>query len=86
MEWQLSHNSTTRNWLDRAHGVVRGGHRKRSDDQPRPTLIPPDPDHTREKLEFKPLGQDVARRRYWIVDGKYHAFEVGDPFFPPAVV
>ncbi|KAG9018215.1 hypothetical protein FRB90_011850 [Tulasnella sp. 427] len=68
VEWQLSHNATFRNWLDRAHGVVRGGHRKRSDDQPRPTLVPPDPEHTKDKLDYKPLGQDIARKRYWIVD------------------
>ncbi|KIO31871.1 hypothetical protein M407DRAFT_67364 [Tulasnella calospora MUT 4182] len=80
VEWQLSHNSTTRNWLDRAHGVVRGGHRKRSDDQPRPTLVPPDPEHTREKLEFKPLGQDAARRRYWTVDDSPRIYISGNPW------
>ncbi|KAG9051303.1 hypothetical protein FS837_009570 [Tulasnella sp. UAMH 9824] len=80
VEWQLSHNPTTRNWLDRAHGVVRGGHRKRSDDQPRPTLVPPDPEHTRDKLEFKPLGQDAARRRYWLVDDSPRIYISGNPW------
>ncbi|KAG8864061.1 hypothetical protein FRB96_006934 [Tulasnella sp. 330] len=80
VEWQLSHNSEIRSLLDRAYGVVRGGHRKRADDAPRPALVPPDPEHTKEKLEVEPLGQDLSKRRYWVFDDSPRIYISGNPY------
>ncbi|KAG9001913.1 hypothetical protein FRB94_004445 [Tulasnella sp. JGI-2019a] len=80
VEWQLSHNAEIRGLLDRAYGVVRGGHRKRADDAPRPALVPPDPEHTKEKLEIEPIGQDLSKKRYWVIDDSPRIYMSGNPF------
>lgn len=67
MEFQLCHSADIKKSIDVAWGVGKNTHRKKdpsappaaSDDAPR-----------LEDLQLLPIGQDLKRRRYWVVDGE----------------
>lgn len=68
VELQLSHGPEIRKTIDNAWGIVHNKHRKKEVPDP-PPLDPSDP-NSMESLQFVPIGQDNARKRYWVVDGQ----------------
>jgi hypothetical protein len=66
VEYQLTHSSQIRDLLDRAWGVRALQHKKKE-----PESAPPasDDPYSQKSLLHEPLGQDISRRRYWVVDG-----------------
>lgn len=66
VEWQLSHNPLIREKLDQAWGVRHNAHKKDS-----PLVMPPPPEHpeSKQNLQLNPIGMDILKRRYWVVDG-----------------
>lgn len=69
VEWQLSHCPHIREKIDVAWGVQHNLHKRKPGD---PITKPPPPEDpgSKEKLMLVPVGQDVGKRRYWIVDGE----------------
>ncbi|KAI0275019.1 hypothetical protein BC834DRAFT_1037602 [Gloeopeniophorella convolvens] len=67
VELQLVHSAGVKSLIDRAWGVSHGKHRKK---EPTDVAVPdPSDPHSREGLSYSPVGQDSARKRYWVVDG-----------------
>ncbi|KDQ63282.1 hypothetical protein JAAARDRAFT_29299 [Jaapia argillacea MUCL 33604] len=65
VELQLSHAPEIKGIIDRAWGVVHNKHKK----QDKPAAAPePAESANQEKLQMIPIGQDIARKRYWIAD------------------
>ena len=65
MELQLSHSSEIKKMIDTAWRVARAPPKKKdpangSDNGPQ-----------LEDLQLLPIGQDLKRRRYWVVDGEH---------------
>ena len=65
MELQLSHSSEIKKMIDTAWRVARAPPKKKdpangSDNGPQ-----------LEDLQLLPIGQDLKRKRYWVVDGEY---------------
>jgi hypothetical protein len=54
--------------IDLAWGVKAAKHQKKAD---KDANAPPPPDHpeSKECLRLDPYGQDVNRKRYWVLDG-----------------
>lgn len=67
MELQLEHNADIKTTIDLAWGVQHNKHKKKEAQD-----IPPDPTDPKSKqnLQLVPIGQDMQRKRYWVVDGK----------------
>ncbi|KZT30830.1 hypothetical protein NEOLEDRAFT_1174197 [Neolentinus lepideus HHB14362 ss-1] len=65
VELQLCHGAEIKANIDRAWGVVHNKHKKLA---PEPALDPSNP-NSQENLQLLPIGQDVARKRYWVADG-----------------
>jgi hypothetical protein len=55
-----------KNTIDRAWGVVHSKHKKKE-----PSTAPPEASDpkSQERLQQIPIGQDMHRKRYWVVDG-----------------
>src|ERR1700722_5866121 len=66
VEMQLTHAPDIKNTIDRAWGVVHNKHKKKDT-----TTAPPESNDStnQERLQQIPVGQDIHRKRYWIVDG-----------------
>lgn len=65
MELQLSHSSEIKKMIDAAWRVARAPPKKKdpatgSDNGPQ-----------LEDLQLLPIGQDLKRRRYWVIDGEH---------------
>lgn len=52
--------------IDRAWGVIHNKHKKH---EMTPAPPPPEDPCSQESLLFNPIGQDLERRRFWVVDG-----------------
>ncbi|KAI6047940.1 hypothetical protein EDC04DRAFT_2555996 [Pisolithus marmoratus] len=65
VELQLQHSHEIKGIIDRAWGVTQNKYKKKD-----VTNAPPDPADakSRENLQLVPIGQDCARKRYWVVD------------------
>lgn len=68
MELQLSHSVDIKARIDRAWGVSQSKSKKK--DPPANHKDSSEAD-TYQDLHFIPLGQDIDRKRYWVVDGLY---------------
>ena len=66
VELQLTHSLEIKGLIDRAWGVVHNKHKK---NETTPNQPPPSDPHSQENLQLLPLGQDIQRKRYWVVDG-----------------
>ena len=66
VELQLEHNADIKNTIDLAWGVQHNKHKKKEAQD-----LPPDPTDPKSKprLQLVPIGQDMQRKRYWVVDG-----------------
>lgn len=65
MELQLSHSSEIKKMIDAAWRVARAPPKKKdaatgSDNGPQ-----------LQDLQLLPIGQDLKRKRYWVIDGEY---------------
>lgn len=67
MELQLEHNADIKNTIDLAWGVQHNKHKKKEAQD-----LPPDSNDPKSKqnLQLVPIGQDMQRKRYWVVDGQ----------------
>lgn len=89
VEIQLCHSIEIKRIIDRAWGVVHNKHKKSETTESRPPASDP---QSQENLQLVPLGQDIQRKRYWVIDGVYSLF-LASPFesfictyLPPGVV
>ena len=66
VEMQLQYALDIKNAIDRAWGVTINKSKKKD-----PTLLPPGAEDPKsvEHLQLVPLGQDMDRKRYWVIDG-----------------
>ncbi|KAI0319786.1 hypothetical protein OF83DRAFT_1281691 [Amylostereum chailletii] len=78
VELQLSHSPAIKDTIDRAWGVMHNKHKKKDPLDP-PPLDPNDPG-SMENLQFIPLGQDTARKRYWVVDDSPRVYISSNPW------
>lgn len=67
VDLQLIHNADIKGSLDTAWGVAINKHKK--GDTAATVPDPTDP-KSRENLTLAPIGEDISRIRYWVVDGK----------------
>lgn len=76
VELQLEHNAEIKNTIDLAWGVQHNKHKKREAQD-----VPPDPSDpkSKQKLQLNPIGQDIQRKRYWVVDGPCIFFQYSNP-------
>ncbi|KAF8338290.1 uncharacterized protein EI90DRAFT_3286950 [Cantharellus anzutake] len=79
VEWQLTHCVAIRGIIDTAWGVKAAKHTKKTDKQ---AVAPPPPDNPNsyENLRMIPIGQDSARKRYWIVDDSPRIYMSKNPW------
>ena len=80
MELQLSHSTEIKKMIDAAWRVPRAPPKKKdpaNGSENGPQL---------EELQLLPIGQDLKRKRYWIVDGEYSfCFRSLDVFSQPSL-
>lgn len=67
MEFQLCHSPDIKRSIDAAWGVGKNTHRKKNPDA---TVSVAEDGPRVEDLQLLPIGQDLKRRRYWVVDGE----------------
>ncbi|KAJ7631142.1 hypothetical protein FB45DRAFT_917623 [Roridomyces roridus] len=77
VELQLCHNQEIKNTIDRAWGVSHTKHKKKDETSAPP---PPDDPHSREQLQFIPLGQDSLKRRFWAPDDSPRLYVSTNPW------
>jgi hypothetical protein len=68
VEFQLCHSADIKKAIDTAWGVGKNTHRKKD---PTATTATVDDGPRLEDLQLIPVGQDLKRRRYWVIDGMY---------------
>ena len=66
VELQLCHSSDIKAVIDRAWGVIHNKHKKH---ETTPAPPPASDPQSMENLQLIPLGQDMQRKRYWVIDG-----------------
>lgn len=68
VEWQLAYSNRIKDMIDLAWGVKAAKHQKKAD---KDANAPPAPEHpeSKESLRLDPYGQDVNRKRFWVLDG-----------------
>ncbi|KAI0785032.1 hypothetical protein C8Q75DRAFT_794775 [Abortiporus biennis] len=77
VELQLCHSPEIKSIIDRAWGVVHNKHKK-AEQTPAP---PPSEDpHSMESLQLTPLGQDIQRKRYWVIDSSPRMYLSTNPW------
>ncbi|THH13589.1 hypothetical protein EW146_g6651 [Bondarzewia mesenterica] len=84
VELQLTHGSEIKEKIDYAWGVVHNKHKKKEHADP-PPLDPSDP-FSMENLQFNPIGQDIRRRRYWVVDDSPRVYTSTNPWKVTATI
>jgi hypothetical protein len=72
VEFQLAHSADIKKSIDAAWGVGRNTHRKKDPNTP---AAASEDGPRLEDLQLLPIGQDLKRRRYWVVDGEFIALE-----------
>lgn len=77
VELQLQHSQEIKGTIDRAWGVTQHKYKKKD-----VTNVPPEPADTksRENLQLVPIGQDCARKRYWVVDDSPRIYVSTNPW------
>jgi hypothetical protein len=78
VDLQLVHSADIKNKIDLAYGVLHTAKGKKKDNLP-DFPEPSDPD-SRERLEVSPLGQDIARTRYWVLDDSSRLYTSTNPW------
>jgi hypothetical protein len=68
VEWQLTHSQYIKSVIDVAWGVRAYKHKKKVEGELTGPPPPDDPNSV-ENLLLQPFGQDINRKRYWILDG-----------------
>ncbi|TFK56661.1 hypothetical protein OE88DRAFT_1803335 [Heliocybe sulcata] len=76
VELQLCHSTEIKTIIDRAWGVVHNKHKKAAAEPP---LDPSNP-HSQENLQLTPVGQDLARKRYWVADDSVRLYLSTNPW------
>ncbi|EJD51911.1 hypothetical protein AURDEDRAFT_55949 [Auricularia subglabra TFB-10046 SS5] len=79
VEWQLSHCAIIRQKIDVAWNVQHNLHKRKPGD-PTPKPPPPDDPESKEQLTLVPIGQDLSRKRYWIVDDSPRIYVSSNPW------
>ncbi|KAI0068137.1 hypothetical protein BV25DRAFT_1867186 [Artomyces pyxidatus] len=78
VELQLTHSPEIKGLIDQAWGVAHTKHKKKeATDAPVPDASDP---HSAQNLQFQPIGQDVTRKRYWIVDDSPRVYVSTNPW------
>lgn len=77
VELQLQHSQEIKGTIDRAWGVTQNKYKKKD-----VTNAPPEPADakSRENLQLVPIGQDCARKRYWVVDDSPRIYVSTNPW------
>ncbi|KAF7981102.1 hypothetical protein HWV62_34811 [Athelia sp. TMB] len=77
VELQLEHNADIKNTIDLAWGVQHNKHKKKEAQD-----LPPDPTDPKSKprLQLVPIGQDMQRKRYWVVDDSPRIYVSTNPW------
>ncbi|GJE85822.1 hypothetical protein PsYK624_019010 [Phanerochaete sordida] len=77
VELQLCHSNDIKKIIDRAWGVVHNKHKKAEMTATRP---PADDPQSQENLQLVPLGQDLQRKRYWVIDDSPRVYVSTNPW------
>ncbi|EKM48048.1 uncharacterized protein PHACADRAFT_266566, partial [Phanerochaete carnosa HHB-10118-sp] len=77
VEFQLCHSHDIKKIIDRAWGVVHNKHKKAEMTPSRPPATDP---QSQEHLQLVPLGQDIQRKRYWVIDDSPRVYVSTNPW------
>ncbi|KAK7695271.1 hypothetical protein QCA50_002461 [Cerrena zonata] len=77
VELQLCHSGEIKATIDRAWGVIHNKHKKH---ETTPAPPPPSDPQSMENLQLIPLGQDMQRKRYWVIDDSSRVYLSTNPW------
>ncbi|KAH8835490.1 hypothetical protein DL96DRAFT_1455720 [Flagelloscypha sp. PMI_526] len=79
VELQLMNSTEVKSIIDRAWGANQNKNKKKGEKEPLPPPPKDDP-MSKESLHYEPLGQDIKRKRYWVVDDSPRVYQSSNPW------